>query len=372
MKSKIILCLALVLSGILSGCSSTSLTAGTKVFDYSNSDSTASGSGKIEGFGKGFSIRAAADSWSTLIKIVKPTFAWNGCDMMWIESDRNDRPQFTLDEAYISQPTNQPLQWILVNDERARGNFKQWQGEEWWHQFSCSNLRAVATLHDAVPLPNNDAGERGNYAVVIAANQKFGTVYEIGWQREMCEGTAHADYARRIYVFKDTANNWHFLGEGPEEGWARDGGNTTQSRVVWDASKTNEFPFQVRFITENTTQDYASDADDMPYLTICREYILSGKFPVQFYGSGERPYLLAEKNDTFEKIVQRLGFFWPDWKYYPDKVRQETLKRQILQMWRTSLVHLNPLLPITGNINERSRVELLTDQEFQKLNPAKE
>jgi hypothetical protein len=85
MKRKLILCLALVLSGGLFGCSTNPPAAETKVFNYSTPDSGAVV--VLNGLGKCLSVRVEADSWQALIEKTKPTFAWNGRDMMWIESD---------------------------------------------------------------------------------------------------------------------------------------------------------------------------------------------------------------------------------------------------------------------------------------------
>ena len=154
MKPKLILCLALVLSGGLFGCSTNPPVVETKVFDYSNGDSPATGV-VITGLGKTYTISESADSWPALIKKTKPTFAWNGCDMMWIENDTNGQPQFVLDEAYIYQPTNQPRQWILAKDERTKENYEVWQHEDWWRQFGNCNLRVVVNLQDSKPESND-------------------------------------------------------------------------------------------------------------------------------------------------------------------------------------------------------------------------
>jgi hypothetical protein len=217
MKPKLILCLALVLSGGLFGCSTNPPVAETKIFDYSSGDSPVTDGLVLTGLGKSFSVRASADSWLSFVQNLKPTFAWNGCDMMWIKNNTNGQPQFILDEAYIYQPTNQLRQWILVKDERTEKKYNGWQNEDWWRQFGNYNLYAVANLQDSKSLPN-DGDYYGNYAVVKAANRHYGVVYEIGWQDEMSGGNAHPEYSRRIYVFKDNLNHWHFLGEGPAEG----------------------------------------------------------------------------------------------------------------------------------------------------------
>jgi len=124
-----------------------------------------------------------------------------------------------------------------------------------------------------------------NYAVVKAANQRYGVVYEIGWQDEMSDGNAHPEESRRIYVFKDNANHWHFLGEGPEEGAERGGWDIVKSQVVWDDSKTNELPLQIKFHRESTVYatGYEDDTNRPADVVTTNDYVLAGKFPARWF-----------------------------------------------------------------------------------------
>ena len=282
MKPKHILCLALILSGGLFGCSTNPPAAKTQILDYSIGDSPAAGI-VITGLGKSFSIRESADSWPALIQKTKPIFAWNGCAMMWIETDQRGQPKFILDEAYVYQPTNQPRQWILVRDERTEKNQAVWKDENWWRQFGNYNLHAEINLQDVKP-PSEDDGYYGNYAVVKSANRHFGVVYEIGWQDEMSDGNGHPIYSRRIYLFKDSKNHWHFLGEGPAEGAQRGGEDIVESSIEWSNSKPNEIPLQIHIQCELTESPIGYEADDTnrpPDVTTTNEFVLADKFPAQ-------------------------------------------------------------------------------------------
>jgi hypothetical protein len=356
MKPKLILGLALVLSGGLFGCSTTPLAAGTKVFNYSTPDS--GDVVALKGLGKRLSVRVEADSWQALIEKTKPAFAWNGRDMMWIESDTNSQPQFVLDEAYIYQPTNQPLRWVLLDTHDA-------PFDEWYGEVMGNNLRGVATLHKTVPIADNDAGEIGEYAVVKSSNPKFGTVYEIGWQKLMANGTCLCEDNRRIYVLKDRANQWHFIGEGIGDSSGKSGieddGTSVDARVVWMKSKTNDLPFQIQFVCQNCETE-ASDAPDFvprPGLVTYDEYILAGTFPAPLRRTTDRSYLLAEKGDTFDKFVEHCAEWDNGWNVWPD-AGQKIKNERIIEMWRAGLAQLNPQLPKTGNIKEGTRVQLLT------------
>lgn len=233
--------------------------------------------------GNNFSVRESANSLPALIQKTKPTFAWNGCDMMWIGTDQRGNLEFILDEAYIYQPSNQPRQWVLLKN-KTNIRYEDLHQESPRFFYSCMNLYALAPLLDQIPPVQNDAGERGNYAVMIGTNQHYGSIYEVGWQKEMCVGTAHPDYGRRIYLFKDRSNKWHFLGEGPEEGWSRGGGNSLQSKVVWDGS--GQYPFEISFRSEEVFSPIGYSADDTnrpPDVTTTNEYVLAGKFPAQLH-----------------------------------------------------------------------------------------
>lgn len=368
MRTKLLLWLALVWgSGFCAISGDASPTAGTEVFDYSTGDSPLADGVVITGLGKSFSIRASADLWPALVKMVKPTFAWNGCDMMWIERDTNAQPKFILDEAYIYQPTNQSRQWVLVKDDRAENWSAESSREDWWQQSGNYNLRADLPLQKAIS-DAADNGDRGNYAIIKSANERLGTVYEIGWQREMSSGNGLADYGRRIYVWEDRSNHWHFLGEGPEEGSAKGGYNTVESQVVWNATSTNKPPLKIRFHCEDVTTPYSLDADDTnppPDVAIYTDWMLSGRFPAKCQPVGTNPYLLAEKDDTLKKIISRLNYYWPGWQDWPVEAERKAMNKRAKAAWRAVIVRLNPNLPQRGIIKEGTRVNIMNPGEFE-------
>ena len=269
MKPLLTLCFALLSVGVWTGCSTPTKTARTQPAPP-----------QITSLGKAFTISLAADSWPRLVKKAKPTFSWNGQDLLWIQTDAQGRPRFILDEAYTYQPANGPLKWVLLNAIQVGGNVDDPDRETPRFFYSGLNLHAVAEIHQQAP-PANDSGYRGTYAVALDTARQFGTVYEIGWQREMSTGTAHPDYGRRIYVLRDSTNNWHFLGEGPEEGAEHGGSTTLKSRVIWENSGSNSLPLQIRFHEENTNfpNTSADEINPPPPGVTHREYVLAGPFP---------------------------------------------------------------------------------------------
>lgn len=280
MKNKF-LCLALALSGSWLGCS----TNRTRVLDYSAGNSISADDGVLKGLGNGYAIQVAANSWPALVLKAKPAFAWNGRDLLWIRQGPRGEPAFMLDEAYIYQPTNQSRQWILVNkEERAGENFADWSEYGWW-QFGNQYLRAVILLQAQKPEPH-DGDVSGDYAVVKSVNRQHGVVYEIGWQSETSSGVAHPEFGRRIYLFKDPGNRWHFVGEGPEECKERGLECIVASRVEWNDAYTNEFPFQIKFhqVAWDWTNVHEDDyADHPPDRVTTNNYVLAGQFPAQIH-----------------------------------------------------------------------------------------
>ena len=368
MSCKFLLWLALVLgAGFRAFSSGASPAARTQVFDYSTGNSPLADGVLITGLGKRFAIRASADSWLALVKKVNPTFAWNGCDLMWIEKDANGQPRFILDEAYIYQPTNQSRQWILVKDDRAKNWSAGSSREDWWQQFGNYNLRADIPLQKTIP-DAADNGDRGNYAIIKSANDRLGTVYEIGWQRVMSSGNGLADYGRRIYVWEDRSNHWHFLGEGPEEGSQKGDYNTVESQVVWNATSTNKLPLQIRFHCEDVDTPYCLDAEDTnppPDVAVYSDCMLAGRFPAKCQPIGINPYLLAEKGDTLKKIISRLNYDWPGWEDWPVETERKAMNVRAAAAWRAVIVGLNPNLSQWGIIKEGTRVNIMNPGEFE-------
>src|SRR5690242_6621280 len=274
MNPKLFLSLALVLSGGLFGCTTTSAATETKFFDYSTPDS--GDVGTLNGLGRCLSIRVEADSRQALIEKTKPAFVWNGRDMMWVEKDKNGQPEFILDEAYIYQPTYQPPRWVLLDTQDA-------PFDEWYGAVMGNNLHGVAPLHRTVPVADNDAGVIGDYAVIKSANPRFGTVYEIGWQKLMANGTCLCEFNRRLYILHDRKDRWHFLGEGPAEGHGHNGNTIVESKVVWNDLMTNEIPLQLQFHCIDTSHDNQGEhvTNSPPDVFTTNDYVLAGNFPAQ-------------------------------------------------------------------------------------------
>jgi len=363
MKSKVIAA-SLILSALLSGCATSPPVAAPKLYDYSADPSSAAEGCVLKGLGNRLAIRVSAESWPALVEKVKPTFAWNGRDLMWIETDLNGQPRFVLDEAYIYQPTNQPPRWVLLDTHE--GPF-----DEFYGTVMGNNLRGVATVRANIPMADNDWGAVGEFAVAKSTHPLFGTVYEIGWQKLMANGSCLCEYNRRFYVLRDRANQWHFIGEGIGDSSGKSGTTSSstdvKSRAIWTKSETTYPPLEIQFICQ-VVEGEASDAPDFdprPTWTTYGESILTGPFPALPRETAARSYLLAEKDDTFDKIAGRCAAWMPARADYPDHTSKDLSKEKTLEIWRNGLARLNPQLPKTGFLKKDTRIEILTSQEVR-------
>lgn len=359
MKARFLFYLAMVLTAWRGYTANALVNADTKVFNYSVSDSSVADRVVITKLGANFSIRTTADSWLALVRRVQPTFAWNGCDLMWVNDETNGQPRFILDEAYLYQPTNQPLRWVLLKDEGASLAPDDSRVQSPRFFYSGRNLRAVAVLHDTKPSPN-DGGYYGSYAVTESANPRFGVVYEIGWQNEMGMGNAHPICSRRIYLFKDKTDRWHFLGEGPEEGSERGDWQTVQARVVWNTAASDKLPLKIQFVCKDEECGYGEDDPRTNCYVTYNESVLIGPFPAKLRSTLKHPYIHAEKGDTFDTIVSRCAEWCPNWGYDPENTHDRKIRQDVDTVWRAGVSELNPQLPLHGNIKAGTHIQVLT------------
>jgi len=314
----------------------------------------------LTALGGRLTVRVAAESWPQLLDTVKPTFAWNGRDLMWIGCDGDGQPQFTLDRAFVLQPPGARARWVLLGCRDA-------PFDESYGAVMGENLRGVARVCAAVPVSDHGAGD---YAVVKGEHPRFGTVYEIGWERLMANGTSLAAFGRRLYLLRDHAGRWRFLGEGPEEGHGKCGGfvgysTCNEARVVWTNAPGSKMPVEIRFVQEQRDSEWRRDDDAAVPLrrdqVVYAEAVLGGKFPAPLRWTTQRPYLLSGEGDSFEGLVEHLASWTLGW----NSERKET-RRNIVRMWRRGLARLNPGL-LRGSLMTGTRVNVLTYAETVSL-----
>ena len=302
----------------------------------------------LKEMGEGVSIGAEAESWEALVENVKPAFTWAGRDMLWIGQDEQGDPRFTLDRAYVFQPEGKPARWVLLAfgdgaDPRV---------------FSLNYIRRTARLYEEDKIPVHDGGS-GDYAVVKSHHPAAGTLYEIGWESIQSSGSSGTIEERRLYLLRDGNGRWHFVGEGPGPRVGKSGYNVTcqrsvESAVTWTG--VPDGPVRIEF----AVRDSRIEGGEMPEDRVPRRRrdaysraVLAGKMPAALQWVDDRPYMLAEKGDTFDAIVSHLATWTIGW----DTNRGDARKR-ILEMWADGLADLNPGLP-RGEIPEGTPIRLL-------------
>ena len=56
----------------------------------------------------GVIARHRASCWEELVRDLRPTVTWNGCDMLWVTVGDSGQPAFfTLDRAYKREPASE-------------------------------------------------------------------------------------------------------------------------------------------------------------------------------------------------------------------------------------------------------------------------
>jgi len=344
--------------GLASGCASQSPPAASSANTGVVMDN-APAPAELTGLGGSLAIAAEAPSWPALVEKLHPTLTVGNCDLIWVGKDERGQLQFTLDEAYLYHPPGQPQRWVLLNvlPDAPYDNF---YGDVMGH-----NLRGVAKLMPKVPEPEYDGEICGDYAIVKTSHPAFGTVYEIGWEKLMANGSGHDAENRKLYILQDRRGQWCFLGEGVSAGQGRNGAgeqdsNDVESKVVWIAAQPPNFPVEIQFTEKDTCEEPDREEDESyqpkPDFVTYDDYVLVAPFPAQLRRTTSRPYALAAPGDTLEKIA-RLNAAWEADELKP------SAEVYFEQIWREGLTRLNPSLPLTAALAPGTKVQLLNFDE---------
>jgi len=68
------------------------------------------------------------------------------------------------------------------------------------------------------------------YAFRLSSHSRGGTVYEIAWPQEPREGSRPLTLSQRVYVWRDKAGTWRFLGEGAWNSFVQPGAGLCEIR----------------------------------------------------------------------------------------------------------------------------------------------
>ena len=354
-------------------------------------------------------LRAEAPTWPQLVAKVAPTLTWqheDECDLLWISRDGR---QFTVAPAFEYEPSAEDratleaealgtqtapsrpsppvappaVRWVLL----TAGERPSWAVDSFWAGKTAPEGMTVP-LSDKIPSLDPDAGKNATapdserrYAVVRASDPRFGSVYEIGWpvSYDSFSGTVHEARLRRLFVLRDQAGQWRFLGEGPASGWIYGAGRLgTESRVepdvAWHQPRTDEPAAVVRFNVTVTCKCFAG-YDGIPDGADLEIHCQSVLGPTHFKADGSadsctpvgRCFLVAGPGDNLDRMAARLAFWDPGFGLgWGQSAQDQAHKSAALQRWRSELSQLNPKL-LPAAIPAGTHVEILTDEESAKI-----
>ena len=292
----------------------------------------------------GLAIRAEADTLEALIEKTRPDFLLPNREMLWISSDASGNPVFTLDGAYEYKPAGGKARWVLLCDFGGPGGIAadEWRG---YYKFAVIALSPEVPVHDPGP---------GDYATVKASDPAHGTLYEIGWEAGP-SGSGLYIMERNLYLLRDAAGKWAFVGEGPVTGSSRGAYWGRESQVAFTGLA--DAPVTIRFTTSETKAETIS-SDELsvdPTLRARRDLVtyedcvLDGPLPAKLRREDYGCYMLAGKDDSLETLAECLAAWpWPGTLGSPAQLKAK---------WVSRLAHLNPALP-NRVLPEGTRVRL--------------
>ena len=280
-------------------------------------------------------VLAAADTLAGLVAKVRPDATWESIKFLWAEKDEAGKLRFRLNEACIHKPRDKAPRWVLLGRTKARPSGG--------YVASGGYVRSVAPLNKQIPV--HDTGP-GDYAVVVATDAKGGRLYQVGWESEM--GGAGGSYSsRQFYVLHDKQGTWRIVGrlpDRPDGSWPEDRGyhfifpSYQVHKVQWTGNDKSPVRLHVR--QEALHFEGARFSEDEVYLLtlpsarIYRDGVFEGKLPAEVKWGGSR-HLSARKDDTAEKIVNRLAIWTKD----ADDPRKFVSSRRA---WRGAVSKMNP------------------------------
>ena len=305
-------------------------------------------------------IRVSADSWEELLAKARPTFTWGTpmpkagfADMMWIDTNADGTPDcpaptqwaFRLARAIVWKPdADQKVRWILLDfpvDDPEEGQpvLGLLDGREYGDPYPLlcriAGQATPARLSVTSEKPPTPQFGDSSYAVCIGQHDsdlRGGAVYEIGWGGKQNLQERYSEH-RMLYVWRDQAGQWRFLGAGPREEHHRSGhighednvSIISRASVQWRGDPSR--PVVAFVVKESRYKTWSCGGyyDEFveviwPRLTICRDATLDAAdgTPAELTWASEE-YVQAVRDDTPEaeddtlaKIVHRLAA----WNYF--------------------------------------------------------
>ncbi|MCY2927852.1 MAG: hypothetical protein NT031_20925, partial [Planctomycetota bacterium] len=300
-------------------------------------------------------VRKEADSWAQLVAKVKPTFtwtaideivptqgrpAWVGRDMLWIEIGADKQPVFRVERAFTWKPAGLKPRWVLLDyhDERPDPGFEeQVMGKPWALQKALMKA-----------MPRGDTAS--DYVILKGRHDRGGAVYEICWVKMTYAGMGHVTEVRFLLVWQDTRGVWRFIGEGPMATEEKHGAVWVKFDLRWQGDPSVPVVTYTVTWAEWALLDNGEEAVDG---TTYRDGIIDppvGGVTQPFRWLNDLVYMLAEKDETIEKMTYRRAFWQPGWGGGKTTSGPELLRirETMLREWRAKILQLNPELVKVG------------------------
>jgi hypothetical protein len=346
MKPKLILCLALVLSGGLFGCSTT----------YNDS------SCRLADVPKGVRFLSRAPTLSDLRRTAKADLTWTELDgspiFLWIQH-RPGQSQwsFTVDQAYCVQEKDRSF-WCFLDSQSGAGTDFQ----DPIPQFFCLKF-----VRSQIEFPGDHGDGNQNYVELLATNWQGAKVFKLtycsssGWRAEQ-EGVITC----LIYISPDGKPSLATYNLGHEgiypHGWMGESDGFEMS-VIW-TPKPAPAPFRVELRRE-TSWSVASADSEAPYYTTFRDGEISGHFPLKMH-LDSASYVEGDGTLTLAKLADTLVFYNSDWitaDWVPEANR-EKVKADVTHLWLSELQRLNPGVQPQTSIPANKHIRVPDESRF--------
>jgi hypothetical protein len=346
MKPKLILCLALVLSGGLFGCSSIYQDSSCRLADVP----------------KGVRFLTPAPTLSDLRRAAKADLIWTESDgspiFLWIQH-RPGQSQwtFTVDQAYCVQEKDRSF-WCFLDPQSGTGIDFQ----DPIPQFFCLKF-----VRDRIEFPAYHGDGNQSYVELLATNLQGAKVFKLtycsnGGTRAEQEGVITC----LIYISPDgkpslaTCDLGH---EGVYPHGSMGDSDGFEMRVIW-TPKPAPAPFRVELRRE-TTWSFASADAEVPYYTTFRDGEISGRFPLKMHLDSES-YVEGDGALTLAKLADMLVYYHSDWitcDWVP-KANREKVKTDVTQLWLSELQRLNPRVQPQTPIHANKHIRVPDESRF--------
>lgn len=280
-------------------------------------------------------IRASADSFESLVAAVKPDFSWGHCYLLWIRDSATDHPSFELNRAWLYEPAGAKPQCVLLSAAKDLTEaLEALLGNEAGGCFFPLTTGPAPSWQRI-----SRACGSGDFLRIATSTKEYGTVYEINWEGETDQHSFSEEMP--LFLSRDPAGKWHFLGIGPVPGTAAIAEHDVFA-LQFSADKASAAGVSILFTLKHVETDTAANhplpgAALLPNLVEFHDAVLDGNSPELHFAA--HAYMMAAAGDTLETLLrQRLAWEWLGHADTPE------VRAKMEAGWRAAWQKLNPTL----------------------------